>query len=66
MTAISLNIPFNRFDDHDPAGMMFALTSQIPAIRAEETSRQVSIGLRTDPIEPLVLRARDGLIVHAG
>ena len=60
VTAISLNIPFNRFDDHDPAGMMFALTSQIPAIRAEETSRQVSIGLRTDPIQPLVLRANEG------
>ena len=60
VTAISLNIPLNRFDDHDPAGMMFALTSQIPAIRAEETSRQVTLGLRDDPIQPLVMRANEG------
>lgn len=60
VSAITLNIPFNRFDDHDPAGMMYALTSAIPAIRAQEASRQVSLGLRTDPIQPLILRANMG------
>ena len=39
---------------------MYALTSQIPAIRAEETSREVSLGLRDDPIQPLVIRANEG------
>ena len=36
MTMIDVDIPLNRWGDHDPAGKMYALTSQIPAIRAEE------------------------------
>ena len=39
---------------------MYALTSQIPAIREEEASREVSLGLREDPIQPLVIRANEG------
>jgi hypothetical protein len=57
---IDVDIPLNRWGDHDPAGKMYALTSQIPAIRAQEASREVSLGLRDDPIQPLVIRANEG------
>ena len=60
VSMIDIDIPLNRWGDHDPAGKMYALTSQIPAIRAEEISRQVSLGLRDDPIQPLVIRANEG------
>ena len=60
VTMIDVDITLNRWGDHDPAGKMYALTSQIPAIRAEEASRQVSLGLRDDPIQPLVIRANEG------
>ena len=60
VTMIDVDIPLNRWGDHDPAGKMYALTSQIPAIRAEEISREVSLGLREDPIQPLVIRANEG------
>ena len=60
VTMIDVDIPLNRWGDHDPAGKMYALTSQIPAIRAEEISREVSLGLRDDPIQPLVIRANQG------
>ena len=60
VTAIDLDITTNRYGDHDPQGHMYALTSAIPDIRAEEQSHQVSIGLRDDPIQPLVIRANEG------
>ena len=60
VSAIDVDITTNRFGDHDPDGHMYALTSAIPAIRAEEQSRQVSVGLRDDPIQPLVIRANEG------
>jgi manganese oxidase len=60
VTMINVNIPLNRWGDHDPAGKMYALNSQIPAIRAEELSRIVTPGLRDDPIQPLVIRANQG------
>ena len=60
VTMIDVDIPLNRWGDHDPAGKMYALTSQIPAIRAQEQSREVSLGLRDDPIQPLVIRANQG------
>ena len=58
--SINLRITLNKFGDNDPAGRMYALTSQIPAIRAQEASRDVSLGLRSDPIQPLVIRANEG------
>ena len=58
--ALDVNIPLNRFGDNDPQGKMYALTSAVSAIRAEEKSQQVSIGLRDDPIQPLVVRANLG------
>ncbi len=60
VTMIDVDIPLNRWGDHDPAGKMYALTSRIPAIRAEEQTRDVSLGLRDDPIQPLVIRANEG------
>ena len=60
VTMIDVDIPLNRWGDHDPIGKMYALTNQIPAIRAEELSREVSLGLRDDPIQPLVIRANEG------
>jgi manganese oxidase len=60
VTMIDVDIPLNRYGDHDPAGKMYALTSQIGAIRAEEISREVSLGMRDDPIQPLVIRANQG------
>ncbi|HZC53143.1 MAG TPA: multicopper oxidase domain-containing protein, partial [Mycobacterium sp.] len=64
--AIDVKIPLNRYGDNDPHGRMYALTSEIGKIRAEEISQQVSIGLRDDPIQPLVVRANlgDCVIFH--
>ncbi len=58
--ALDVDIPLNRFGDHDPAGKMYALDNMEQAIRAQEASRHVSIGLRDDPIQPLVIRANLG------
>jgi FtsP/CotA-like multicopper oxidase with cupredoxin domain len=60
VTAIDVDIPLNRHGDHDPAGKMYVLTDQIAAVRAQEQSRKVSIGLRDDAIQPLVIRANMG------
>jgi hypothetical protein len=59
--AIDVDIPLNRFGDHDPLGKMYVLSSQVAAVRAEEQSRHISIGLKdNDPIEPLIIRANLG------
>jgi manganese oxidase len=58
--AIDVDIPLNRFGDHDPAGKMYALSNRIADIRAQEASREVTLGLREDPIQPLVIRANEG------
>jgi FtsP/CotA-like multicopper oxidase with cupredoxin domain len=60
VTAMNVNIPVNRFGDHDPDGKMYVLTSRIPAVLAQQSSQQVSIGLRDDAIQPLVIRANEG------
>src|SRR3954452_20796710 len=60
VTAIDVNIPINRFGDHDPKGKMYALTSQLSAIPAEAATQTVSIGLGDDPIQPLAIRANEG------
>src|SRR4051794_13629354 len=60
LTALNVDIPINRFGDHDPLGKMYALTSRVSAIRAEEASQHVSLGLGDDPIQPLVIRANEG------
>ena len=58
--AIDVDIPLNRFGDHDPDGKMYVLADQVDAVRAQEQSRKVSIGLGDDPIQPLVIRANQG------
>ena len=59
--AIDVDIPLNRFGDHDPLGKMYVLTEQgRRRSRAEERASKVSIGLRDDPIQPLVIRANEG------
>ena len=58
--AINVDIPLNRFGDHDNLGKMYTLTSMVPAVRAQEASRHVTPGLRDDPIQPLVIRANMG------
>ncbi len=60
VSALDVNIPVNRFGDHDPKGKMYALTSRVTAIRDQERSQQVAIGLRDDAIQPLVVRANEG------
>ncbi|RMF00646.1 MAG: hypothetical protein D6768_12340, partial [Chloroflexi bacterium] len=66
VSAIHVDIPLNQFGDHDPAGYMYVLDENIDAVRAQEASRQVSPGLRDDPIQALVIRANlgDCLVVN--
>jgi len=58
--SLDVKIPINRYGDNDPNGHMYALSSAVGAIRDEEQTQQVSIGLRDDPIQPLVVRANLG------
>ena len=58
--ALDVKIPLNRFGDNDPAGKMYALAEQVAAVRAQEATQKVSIGLRDDAIQPLVIRANLG------
>src|SRR5215472_11790181 len=60
VSAINVNITLNRFGVHDPNSLMYVLDQNISAVRQEEQSGQVSIGLGSDPIQPLVLRAHEG------
>ncbi|WP_310528260.1 multicopper oxidase domain-containing protein, partial [Nocardioides sp.] len=60
VTSLNVDIPVNRFGDHDPLGKMYALTGRIADVRAQEASQVVSIGLRDDAIQPLVIRANQG------
>ena len=70
--AIDVDMPLNRFGDHDPSGHMYVgvvhdpsdpgkLDRQVAAVREQERTRHVSIGLKgNDPIQPLVIRANLG------
>lgn len=58
--SINVDIPYNRFGDHDPNGRMYVLSNRIADVREQEASQEVSIGLRDDPIQPLVIRANQG------
>ena len=67
VSAIDVDIPLNRFGDHDPLGHMYVLNGDIPAVRAQEASQRVSVGLNdNDPIQPLVIRANMGDCVEVG
>jgi FtsP/CotA-like multicopper oxidase with cupredoxin domain len=58
--AIDLDIPLNRFGDHDPLGKMYVLADRVADVRAQEASKKVSTGLHGDAIQPLVIRANEG------
>jgi hypothetical protein len=58
--AIDVDITLNRFGDHDPAGRMFVLGGRLDDVRAQEAAGTVSLGLRDDAIQPLVIRANLG------
>lgn len=60
VSAISIDMILNQFGDHDPAAMMYVLDSRIADVRAQETSRVVSPGLRQDAMQALVIRANVG------
>jgi len=60
VSAINITMTLNRYGVNDPNAMMYVLDSQISAVRAEEASGDVSIGLGNDPIQPLVIRAHEG------
>ena len=63
VSAIAIDMTLNRFGDHDPGAYMYVLDSRIDEVRQQETwplPDRVSNGLRTDPIQPLVLRANLG------
>src|SRR6185437_8593721 len=60
ISAINVDMTLNKYGVHDPNSFMYVLNSQIPAVRAEEASGQVSSGLGDDPIQPLVIRAHEG------
>lgn len=60
VSAIDVRIQYNRWGYNDPGGFMYVLDSEIDAVRAQESSRQVSSGLGDDAIQPLVVRANLG------
>src|SRR3954454_12180508 len=73
--AIDVDIPLNRFGDHDPQGKMYVavlhdagdpgkLDRRVQAVRAEEARRHLTNGLRNDPIQPMVVRANMGECVE--
>ncbi|MBI4337365.1 MAG: multicopper oxidase domain-containing protein [Chloroflexi bacterium] len=69
ISAIDVVIMVNRFGDNDPEGKMYVLDEDIPAVRAREAMpltnpNRVDIGLRDDPIQPLVIRANVGEVVQ--
>jgi manganese oxidase len=60
VSAINVTMTLNRYGVNDPNAFMYVLDKNIPAVRAEEASGDVSIGLGNDPIQPLVIRAHEG------
>ncbi|MBI4304181.1 MAG: multicopper oxidase domain-containing protein, partial [Chloroflexi bacterium] len=65
ISAIDVVIAINRFGDNNPLGKMFVLDENIQAVQARAAipltnPDRVNIGLRDDPIQPLVIRANIG------
>ena len=70
IAALAVDIPLNRWGDHDPQGRAFVLQSDVDAVRADEaryamarsgsTPVPVSVGLQNDRIQPLTLRVLAG------
>jgi FtsP/CotA-like multicopper oxidase with cupredoxin domain len=64
VSAIDVDIPLNKFGDHDPKGRMYTLDENIDDVREQERTGNVTAGLRDDPIQPLVIRANLGECVR--
>src|SRR3954453_2799460 len=61
VTVMDVDIPLNRFGDHDPLGKMYVLNDRIPDVIEQQQSRKVSIRLQGGAaIQPLVIRANGG------
>ena len=65
IVAIDVKIVLNRWGDYDPVGMMYALRSDVPTIRAQEVRGEfqdygLSLGIGADAIQPLTMRANVG------
>ncbi|MDH3683556.1 MAG: multicopper oxidase domain-containing protein, partial [Acidimicrobiia bacterium] len=65
VVAMNVSIVLNRWGDHDPEGYMFAIRDQVDEIRAQERLTEVdhwgvSLGIGTDAIQPLTIRANVG------
>jgi len=67
VSAIHVNMTLNRWGDRDPMAYMYALNQNVAAVRTQERRGlpdRVSVGLRRDPIQPLVIRANVGETVQ--
>lgn len=61
ISAIPVTMTLNRFGDHDPLAFMYVLDENVASVRREEVVEGgVTIGLRQDSIQPLILRANLG------
>jgi FtsP/CotA-like multicopper oxidase with cupredoxin domain len=63
VSAISIDMPLNRFGDYDKGAFMYVLNSRIDAVTAQlalPLPDRVSPGLREDAVQPLIIRANLG------
>lgn len=63
VVALAVDLPLNAWGDHFPRGLMYALQEDIPAVREQERRpwrERVRGPLRSEPLQPLVLRANVG------
>ncbi len=70
LVAVGVDLPLNRYGDHDPDGRAYVLAQDLDRLRAQERATisarrtpsavPVSLGLQDDAIQPLTLRVRPG------
>ncbi|MDX6196987.1 MAG: hypothetical protein QOJ79_138 [Actinomycetota bacterium] len=70
VVAVAVDLPLNRWGDHDPLGRSFVLAADVDRARADEVSYAnarrgsgpvpVSTGLQADLLQPLTLRVLPG------
>ncbi len=67
VSAIHQAIPLNRWGDFDPGGYMYVLDERLAEVQQQAATAfpdRVSIGLRRDAIQPLVIRGNLGECVQ--
>ena len=67
VSAIHQAIPLNRWGDFDPGGFMYVLDERLNEVQQENATafpNKVSIGLRRDAVQPLVIRGNLGECVQ--